>query len=50
MKEVDLIRVPLDNIVSKVRKAGHFQSPVFENDLPVEFFRDIREMVLDKLY
>lgn len=49
MNEVDLVRVPLDNIVSKVRQAGYYQSPVFENDLPVDIFRDIREFVLDKL-
>lgn len=49
MVEVDLLRV-LDNIVSKVRQAGYYQSPVFENDLPVKTMRDIKEVVLDKLY
>lgn len=50
MVELDLVRVPLDNIVSKVRQAGYYQSPVFENDLPVDVLRDIRQLVLDKLY
>jgi len=50
MVEVDLVRVSIDNIVSKVRKAGYYQSPVFENDLPVDLFRDIKQLVLDKMY
>lgn len=50
MEEVDLVRVPIDDIVSKVRKAGYFQSPVFQNDSSVDMFRDIKQLVLDKLY
>lgn len=49
MVEVDLTRVPVDNIVSKVRQAGYYQSPVFESDHPV-LLREIKDLVLDKLY
>ena len=49
MVKLDLTRVPVDNIVSKVRQAGYYQSPVFENDHPV-LFREIKDLVLDKLY
>ena len=50
MEEVDLTRVPLHTIVSRVREAGYFQSPVFQNDSRVDMFRDIKQLVLDKLY
>ena len=50
MEEVDLVTVPLHTIVSDVRKAGYFQSPVFQNDSREDLLRNIKQLVLDKLY
>ena len=50
MVELDLTRVPVDIIVSKVRQAGYFQSPAFENDLPVKIIGDMSRVILDKVY
>lgn len=50
MVEVDLIKVPSSYAISEVRKLGYFQSPAFENDLPVKIIGDMSRVVLDKLY
>jgi hypothetical protein len=50
MKEVDLVKIPSSYAINKVKEAGFFRSPAFENNLPVEIIRNIKEILLHKLY
>ncbi len=50
MVELDLIKAPTSYAISKVRELGYFQSPAFENDLPVKIIGDMSRVILDKVY
>lgn len=50
MVEVDLINITTFKAISKVRELGYFQSPAFENNLPVKIIGDMSRVILDKVY